>query len=36
LNHKSYGATIENSMVTPQGGQKLVDETLTLINSLFD
>ncbi|NLO36290.1 MAG: hypothetical protein GX112_08050 [Clostridiaceae bacterium] len=36
LNHKSYGATIENSMVTPQGGQKLVDETLALINNLFD
>ncbi|MDW7658307.1 MAG: hypothetical protein SCM11_14155 [Bacillota bacterium] len=35
LNNMSYGATIENSLVTPQGGQKLVDETLHLIDNLF-
>ena len=35
LQNKSYGATVENSLVTPAGGQMLVDETVRLVNELF-
>lgn len=35
LQGKSYGATPENSFVTPAGGQLLVDETVRLITELF-
>lgn len=35
LRSKSYGATIENSIVTPEGGQILVNESVRLINELF-
>lgn len=35
LSNRSYGATIENSLVTPQGGQLLVEETLKMIDCLF-
>ncbi|MBI2441268.1 MAG: hypothetical protein HYV35_07860 [Lentisphaerae bacterium] len=35
LQSKSYGATIENNLVTPAGGQILVNETVRLINAMF-
>lgn len=35
LRSKSYGATIENNLVTPEGGQLLVNESVRLINELF-
>ncbi|MDW7655927.1 MAG: hypothetical protein SCM11_02000 [Bacillota bacterium] len=36
LQGRSYGATPENSFVTPAGGQLLVDETVRLITELFE
>lgn len=36
LQGKSYGAGIENSLVTPEGGQMLVNESLRLINEMFE
>ena len=36
IRSKSYGATIENCLVPPEGGQVIVDESVRIINEMFE